>query len=72
MSGDTRYHEIRWNVVCPMGHPLWRWSLVPMRHREDNLLKNQAPCEGVTISPRHPMECGNLCMASTRCFARVE
>jgi hypothetical protein len=28
-----------------------------MRHREDNLLKNQAPCEGVTIPPRNPMEC---------------
>jgi hypothetical protein len=28
-----------------------------MRHREDNILKNQAPCEGVTISPRNPMEC---------------
>jgi len=60
MSAEKLYHEIRWNVVCPMGHPLCRWSLVPMRHREDNLLKNQAPCEGVTISPRNPMECGKV------------
>ena len=43
------------------GHvcPLCSWSLVPMRHREDNILKNQASCEvrGL-ISPRNPMECG--------------
>jgi hypothetical protein len=27
-------------------------------HREGNVLKHQASCEGITISPRNPVECG--------------
>jgi hypothetical protein len=39
---------------------LCRWPLVWMRHRERNVLKEQAYCERLGVSPRNPMECGRL------------
>jgi hypothetical protein len=35
-----------------------------MRHREENILKNQAQWEDVTISPRNPMECARFFLQS--------
>src|SRR5262245_27877760 len=45
-------------AVCLMGHPLWRWPLARMSHREGNILKDQAYGEKMGVSPRNPGECG--------------
>src|SRR6266446_245105 len=50
-----------WRVgiaVCPMCHPLCRWPLARMRHREGNVLKDQAYCERLGASPLNSGECG--------------
>src|SRR6266568_4349749 len=44
-------------AVCPMSHPLLRWPLAPMRHREGNVLKDQASCEKFRASPLNRVEC---------------
>src|SRR5215471_11103745 len=51
-------------AVCLMGHPLWRWPLAWMSHREGNILKDQAYGERMGVSPRNSMECGNSCRPS--------
>jgi hypothetical protein len=43
-----------WHVSSPFE---WRW--VEMRHREDNVLKDQADCERIGASPLNALECGN-------------
>jgi hypothetical protein len=48
----------RWFGELSHVSSLGRWPSVRMRHREGNALKYQAHCEGVTILPRNPMECG--------------
>jgi hypothetical protein len=42
-----------WHVSSPF---VWRW--VGMRHREDNVLKDQANCERIGASPLNALECG--------------
>jgi len=37
-----------------------RWPSVQMRPRDGHTLTSHAEGEGLTILPRHPMECGNL------------
>jgi hypothetical protein len=41
-----------WHVSSPF---VWRW--VGMRHREDNVLKDQANCERIGASPLNALEC---------------
>ena len=45
-------------AVCPMSHPLIRWPLAPMRHREGNVLKDQTSCQKFRALPLNRVECG--------------
>jgi hypothetical protein len=57
VDGDRAVFPCRFDGLSHVSSPLKsRW--VRMRHREDNVLKWQASCERIGVSPLNPLECG--------------
>ena len=56
IDGDRAVFACRFGTLSHVSSPC-RWLLVRMRHREGNVLKDQAYCERIGASPLNPMEC---------------
>jgi hypothetical protein len=57
IDGDGTVVAGRFGGLSHVSSPC-RWLSVKMRHRERNVLKDQASYEGVTPLPHNPLECG--------------
>ena len=57
IDGDGTVVAGRFGGLSHVSSPC-RWLSVKMRHRERNVLKDQASYEGVTPLPHTPLECG--------------
>jgi hypothetical protein len=57
IDGDGAVSAYRFGSLSHVSSPC-RWPLVRMRHREGNVLKDQAYDERLGASPLNPVECG--------------